>query len=358
MEDNTEISFNLKGFENNIKRCWQGLQIDLDFCDVTLVADDKQISAHKIIISSCSPVLGNILKLNPHPHPLIYLRNVKYKDLKNLLTFMYQGEVSIVEEDLHTFLEVAKDLKVRGLSDRGKTTSHSNKKENFSNGHQDSIEPIKSKLLENLIKPESEFLEIGKQSNDQFPQIPEDIGNDFESSNILPIHSKNEHQNEVKKEKYSESNLKPSLSKNGSIEFKCEKCDRCFNAKAKLKLHIESVHEGKLYSCTQCSYQGRHKFYIQKHKKSIHDGVSYPCKQCNYKATFKISLKRHIEFTHEGISYPCNQCTYKARQKSNLKVHREVMHKETPIFSCQKCDYIPKTKYDLKMHTDLFHSGA
>ena len=76
-------------FERNIKTSWQELQIETDFCDVTLACEDKQIKTHKVIVSACSPVLRNILKLNQNPHPLIYLRKVKHKDLQNLLNFMY-----------------------------------------------------------------------------------------------------------------------------------------------------------------------------------------------------------------------------------------------------------------------------
>ena len=43
---------------------------------------------------------------------LIYLRKVKFKDLQNLLCFMYQGEVNVAEVDLSGFLEVGEDLNV------------------------------------------------------------------------------------------------------------------------------------------------------------------------------------------------------------------------------------------------------
>ena len=37
--------------------CWQQLQSESDFCDVTLVCDDGNIKAHKFMISPYSPVL-------------------------------------------------------------------------------------------------------------------------------------------------------------------------------------------------------------------------------------------------------------------------------------------------------------
>merc|ERR1719469_341885 len=104
-------------FESNIKSTWQELQTEKDFCDLTLACEDKQIQTHKIIISSSSPIFRNILKQNSNPHPVIYLRGVKYKFLENLINFMHQGEVNVAEEDLRDFLELAEDLKIRGLSE-------------------------------------------------------------------------------------------------------------------------------------------------------------------------------------------------------------------------------------------------
>ena len=120
MAESDIFCLRMQEFNKNIGISWQELQIEANFCDVTLACEDKQIKAHKVIISSCSPVLRNILKLNQNPHPLIYLRRVKYKDLQNLLNFMYQGEVNVAEEDLTSFLEVAEDLNIRGLSEGNK----------------------------------------------------------------------------------------------------------------------------------------------------------------------------------------------------------------------------------------------
>ena len=113
-------------FQKNIATSWQKLQAENDFCDVILACEDKQIKTHKLILSACSPVLRNILRCNQNPHSLIYLRRVRYRDLQNLLNFMYQGEVNVAKEDLASFLEVAEDLDVRGLSERNAENSDSN----------------------------------------------------------------------------------------------------------------------------------------------------------------------------------------------------------------------------------------
>merc|ERR1711942_286551 len=103
-------------FESNINTAFRELREDKDFFDVTLACDDDQIQAHKVILSACSPFFRTILKRNRHEHPLIYLKGVKYTDLMAVLNFMYQGEVNVAQEDLNSFLAIAEDLKVKGLT--------------------------------------------------------------------------------------------------------------------------------------------------------------------------------------------------------------------------------------------------
>jgi hypothetical protein len=112
-------------FETNISTAFKELREDKDFFDVTLACDDDQIQAHKVILSACSPFFKSILKRNSHPHPLIYLKGMRYTDLVAVLNFMYHGEVNVAQEELNTFLGIAEDLKIKGLSQN--TTSKKEK---------------------------------------------------------------------------------------------------------------------------------------------------------------------------------------------------------------------------------------
>merc|ERR1712086_1006179 len=103
-------------FESNISVAFRELREEKDFFDVTLACDDSQIQAHKVILSACSPFFRNVLRRNPHQHPLLYLKGVKYKELLSILNFMYMGEVNVAQEELNSLLSVAEDLKVKGLT--------------------------------------------------------------------------------------------------------------------------------------------------------------------------------------------------------------------------------------------------
>jgi len=106
-------------FEANFKGALQELREERNYFDVTLACEDKQIEAHRLILSACSPFFRSILGKNPHKHAIFYFKGVPYKHLVSLVDFMYQGHVDVAQESLQDFLNVADDLKVQGLSDEG-----------------------------------------------------------------------------------------------------------------------------------------------------------------------------------------------------------------------------------------------
>ena len=64
-----------------------------------------------------------IKRLSSTQNPAIYLHGVRHEDIKNILEFMYLGEVNIAHEDLDSFLAVAQDLCIKGLTQDNNTSS-------------------------------------------------------------------------------------------------------------------------------------------------------------------------------------------------------------------------------------------
>ena len=103
-------------FLSHLDCTFRNLVNERHFADVTLVSDDQvQIKAHKIILSSCSPVLKKLLLDNPHPHPMIYLSGVKHEQLESILQWMYFGETNVYKDNIEEFIEIGKYLEVKEL---------------------------------------------------------------------------------------------------------------------------------------------------------------------------------------------------------------------------------------------------
>ena len=255
----------LNEFESNIKTFWNELEADKDFCDVTLACEYKQIKAHKVVIFSYSPIFRNILKLNQNTYPLIYLRKVKYRYLQNLLTFMYQGEVNVAEEDLHSFLEVAEDLQVKGLSERNKE-GYSFKKEDLESDNQKGANAPKRKRTTHT-------------HNDNIPDrnaaiepLTESLNTRDELNENANTSSAPQFQSEIQsKEVIKHENDRNLISVNGGKKSAtCDKYDKQFSSNPNLWHHKKSVHEGVRFPCENCDYKATEKRNLQRHKLRVH----------------------------------------------------------------------------------------
>merc|ERR550519_570975 len=110
--------YNLRwnAFEANTRKTLKEFRGEAEFLDVTVVAGDgQQVRANKLVLAGGSSFFHKILRENPHPDPLIYLKGVSYEHLISLLDFVYTGETNIAQEDIDQFLDTAKELNVKGL---------------------------------------------------------------------------------------------------------------------------------------------------------------------------------------------------------------------------------------------------
>ena len=119
MEITEKYCLRWNDFESNISSTFRDLKEDKDFSDVTLVCDDQQVKANKVVLCASSSFFRRVLKKNPHPHPLIFMMGIKFSELKALLDFAYCGEANVASSDLNTFLTAAEKLEFKGL-EKGK----------------------------------------------------------------------------------------------------------------------------------------------------------------------------------------------------------------------------------------------
>ena len=104
-------------FKENATSAFGSLREDKDFADVTLACEDgNQFEAHKVILATSSPFFQNILRRNKHVHPLIFMRGLKSEDLAAIIDFLYCGEANVYQENLDSFLAIAEELQLNGLT--------------------------------------------------------------------------------------------------------------------------------------------------------------------------------------------------------------------------------------------------
>lgn len=85
--------------------------------DVTLTSSNgKNMSAHRIVLAACSEYFYRLFKTLPEKHPVIVFKDASEEILKDLLLFIYRGEVEVQETHLNDFLKFADTLQVKGLT--------------------------------------------------------------------------------------------------------------------------------------------------------------------------------------------------------------------------------------------------
>ena len=94
----------------------QNTEADYRF-DVTLISDDKQmLKAHKFVLSAGSLFFREMFKFaHNNSSPLLYIRGASESTLRNILHYLYHGEVNIDQVQLEDFVKVSNDLEIIGM---------------------------------------------------------------------------------------------------------------------------------------------------------------------------------------------------------------------------------------------------
>ena len=263
-----KFSLRWNDFQENTTSAFGNLRDDKQFTDVTLVSEDgQQLEAHKVILSASSPFFMNILKLNKHPNPLVYLKGFKAKELHSLIDFMHHGVADIYQDDLDIFLAKAEELQLKGLTGGGKERK------------QQQEGKLQNHMVHKL-KPEGEGLSFHRDLKEEYhTEILDD--NDYNSPSTTTV--------------VAPSNPRTNVSFiGGSAED--------------LKSTIWSMitQDGKVLTCTICgkttdrSLNRRAKEYIERHVESVHvDGVTYDCAKCDKTCRSRRTLSQHVQQVHD-----------------------------------------------------------
>ena len=210
-----------------------------------------------MILAASSPFFEKILQRNKHPHPLIYLRGFHSQDLLAILDFLYFGEANVYQENLDSFLSIAEELKLKGLT--GQTSSDFLEE-------QEKCENPKA-----IHKPKETFKALEKS----------DVQNNEGASKVIAV-----------------SNLF-----SGDLQALDDE------VKSMMEKSLNMIQYGKrvdgtpfrttAFICKVCGKEGR-AHVIGEHIEANHlEGISIPCDYCDKAFSSRHSLKQHKSRFHK-----------------------------------------------------------
>ncbi|XP_058795879.1 longitudinals lacking protein, isoforms H/M/V isoform X3 [Phymastichus coffea] len=117
MEDDQQFCLRWNNHQSTLIQNFDTLLESGTLVDCTLAAEGKYLKAHKVVLSACSPYFEGLLSEHYDKHPVFILKDVKFKELKAMMDYMYRGEVNISQDQLTALLKAAESLQIKGLSD-------------------------------------------------------------------------------------------------------------------------------------------------------------------------------------------------------------------------------------------------
>ena len=264
-------------FKNSTTKTFNKLHENEVFSDVTLACGEgKQIKAHRVILSSCSPFFQEVLIQNPHHHPLLYLKGVNIEDLRYLMKFIYTGEVEIPNEGLAKFLDSANYLQISGLLQ--KDSNNQNKAdERKTSAEKDMFSKnpphIRLESMENM------------DQNDQTTQDDQDVQDDQDAQDYL---DDRDDQNDQRKDLKSEEDT-PGINVNDHTVLQTDYKE----LNKKIDAIMEKVHG--VWTCLACGKKAKDQSRLTIHIEGLHiEGFSHPCKVCGGMFSTRNSVAKHI----------------------------------------------------------------
>ena len=313
-EDLEKFNLTWHTYSEHLQSMLHEMMVSSDLTDVTLVCDDKKnIQAHKVVLSACSPIFKHIVDSMPRNEQHIYLRGIKSREMEMVLEFMYLGQVNLQPEKINQFIEVAKSLEIKEIckdieikqNEQNKTTE----------SVEEDVEPVKDakqEVSENLNEPPPEIAEV---PGPELPTEEENLEEDLDDEEEVEL-------DEIELEEAQNINFEAEVLIN-----EADSLTETFNdiVAKDVEENESSESEGKEFPCSMCDYRATLKMQLKthrkKHVKEIGSLRRWICLSCNYSSNQAGNIGTHFKNIHAGIKFECPQCDHKSSLKQNLKIH-------------------------------------
>ena len=397
-----KISLRWQNHESSLRGFLRDLRSASWLGDVLLCAGDTEVAAHGLVLAAGSLQLRRMLarghaRSPPCPQQLIHLRGVAGPVLESILTFLYEGEVSVARDQLTAFLAAAEDLQINGLN-------HCQTSQDFEN-----LSPGQSHRLDSEDNEEKDIEDSSDVDDPSQPQGAEDFKeeSDLEETSIHVQGNSKVFLEHNQIDAYIEKMTIPS-SKGGHKVFCCVICQKVTRQKQEISRHIEASHiETKPFPCSLCGALLKSRRVLHTHlrshdRASQSDEKSFKCSDCDkYFRTLRV-LRHHMKLhrsddetvdinttnndpdtadnkndfekdikTEASDGDPSLKTSYHAQTLNNGKVfleHGEIdsyvetkcipsttMEGGMRTFSCVLCDQVARQKQDIYRHIESAH---
>ena len=209
-----------------------------------------------------------------------YLKGIRRKVLENIIEFLYNGQPFVTHEEFNSFLEIAQELKVKGLrSSEGKIDDSMQSQE---------ISEASSKQRVNVL-PES----IGSYDRElkaaEF-KLQKSIKVDSGSEQITV--AENEHELFAKNDESLDEQLEEAIEHYKGI-WKCKFCDKTSYSRGNIKMHVEVHIVGIRHTCNVCMKTFATRTSLASHISHIHNSKRYSCVTCGKVNMNKMNVYNH-----------------------------------------------------------------
>jgi len=194
------------------------------YSDATIACDGKFYKVHKLVLSTCSEYFEEMFALTDGKSPIIVLKDIKGDELESLLSYMYIGEVNVVQDKLAGLIKAAECLRIKGLAvpDEDPMPSRPSHREKRSIDNSVSSD---AKRRKEDSRPSSNSYQNRNSSSEEIVKPSEPVKHRNSvlsptrqitiSDNIEPINNHNEESSSVKEEM---NEIAPSLPEIEQVE--------------------------------------------------------------------------------------------------------------------------------------------
>ena len=382
---------------------WSQLFTSNKFTDVTLVCNDQQtIQAHRLILSACSPIFNKILDQNSSSNPWIYLRGIDYEEMKAIIQFIYLGTVTMEDNKVNEFFEIAEDLEIASIINSQKGNIVDEIEHDLTLGEQ-KISTQKEDLGDNTEQPNID----NEPTEDDVYYENTDIEMETSSEEVP-----NTDTSQIEEEEFSETPKEPEVVQQKKTNpqstvagYQCNMCSAKFTSRGGVELHIKLKHgpqylkpkvsnwvekvdkenqiESQENNCNESSSQSKQEkkqnaspqkeqerntmLKALKQKLTLNssweliDGIYY-CKVCEDNFESKVEVQSHFTCVHENVK---NNINTNKKKSTKITSDMQPQNKTLPeaitptptLFKCNLCDYRANQKAHLKVHILQVHIG-